>query len=175
LAKKARVYDGTAWQELASAQTDLTAYSTTAQVSSTYATQANFPAGAWTSYTPVVSGTGWGIGNGTRTGKYAQFGKTVHFSANITFGSTSTYGSGGVVFISLPVSGNAGTENLRFVSFDTSTSTQYFNQSRFENSTTIVAVTLNANGSVSGYFTNTNPFTWATGDSITVTGTYEAA
>jgi hypothetical protein len=31
LAKKARVYDGTAWQELASAQTDLTAYSTTAQ------------------------------------------------------------------------------------------------------------------------------------------------
>jgi hypothetical protein len=36
LAKKARVYDGTAWQELASAQTDLTAYSTTAQVSSTY-------------------------------------------------------------------------------------------------------------------------------------------
>ena len=31
MAKKARVYDGTAWQELASAQTDLTAYSTTAQ------------------------------------------------------------------------------------------------------------------------------------------------
>lgn len=32
MAKKARVYDGTAWQELASAQTDLTAYSTTAQM-----------------------------------------------------------------------------------------------------------------------------------------------
>jgi hypothetical protein len=32
IAKKARVYDGTAWQELASAQTDLTAYSTTAQM-----------------------------------------------------------------------------------------------------------------------------------------------
>ena len=32
LAKKARVYDGTAWQELASAQTDLTAYSTTTQM-----------------------------------------------------------------------------------------------------------------------------------------------
>jgi hypothetical protein len=31
LAKKSRVWDGTAWQELASAQTDLTAYSTTAQ------------------------------------------------------------------------------------------------------------------------------------------------
>jgi hypothetical protein len=36
IAKKARVYDGTAWQEIAAAQTDLTAYSTTAQVSSTY-------------------------------------------------------------------------------------------------------------------------------------------
>lgn len=32
MGKKARVYDGTAWQELASAQTDLTAYSTTAQM-----------------------------------------------------------------------------------------------------------------------------------------------
>ena len=31
MAKKSRVWDGTAWQELASAQTDLTAYSTTAQ------------------------------------------------------------------------------------------------------------------------------------------------
>ena len=32
LAKKSRVWDGTAWQELASAQTDLTPYSTTAQM-----------------------------------------------------------------------------------------------------------------------------------------------
>jgi hypothetical protein len=37
LAKKARVYDGTAWQELASAQTDLTAYSTTAQMNAAIA------------------------------------------------------------------------------------------------------------------------------------------
>jgi len=37
LAKKARVYDGTAWQELASAQTDLTAYSTTAQMNTAIA------------------------------------------------------------------------------------------------------------------------------------------
>jgi hypothetical protein len=40
LAKKARVYDGTAWQELASAQTDLTAYSTTAQMNTAIATNA---------------------------------------------------------------------------------------------------------------------------------------
>ena len=38
LAKKARVYDGTAWQELASAQTDLTAYSTTAQMNTAITT-----------------------------------------------------------------------------------------------------------------------------------------
>ena len=37
MAKKARVYDGTAWQELASAQTDLTAYSTTAQMNTAIA------------------------------------------------------------------------------------------------------------------------------------------
>lgn len=38
MAKKARVYDGTAWQELASAQTDLTAYSTTAQMNTAITT-----------------------------------------------------------------------------------------------------------------------------------------
>ena len=37
MAKKARVYDGTAWQELASAQTDLTAYSTTEQMNTAIA------------------------------------------------------------------------------------------------------------------------------------------
>ena len=38
MAKKSRVWDGTAWQELASAQTDLTAYSTTAQMNTAIAT-----------------------------------------------------------------------------------------------------------------------------------------
>ena len=42
LAKKARVYDGTAWQELASAQTDLTAYSTTAQMNTAIAAASGF-------------------------------------------------------------------------------------------------------------------------------------
>ena len=37
MGKKARVWDGTAWQELASAQTDLTAYSTTAQMNTAIA------------------------------------------------------------------------------------------------------------------------------------------
>ena len=37
MAKKSRVWDGTAWQELASAQTDLTAYSTTAQMNTAIA------------------------------------------------------------------------------------------------------------------------------------------
>lgn len=45
MAKKARVYDGTAWQELASAQTDLTAYSTTAQMDAAIAA---IPAGGLT-------------------------------------------------------------------------------------------------------------------------------
>jgi hypothetical protein len=146
---------------------------TQTQSDARFASQTNFPAGVWTSYTPIVSGTGWSIGNGSRTGKYVQFGKTVHFTANIAFGSTSTYG-GGVLFISVPVSGNGGTDNMRWVSYDISTTTQYFNQARFETGSTCTAVLLNTNGSVSGYFTNTSPFTWASGDSIIVTGTYEA-
>jgi hypothetical protein len=59
LAKKARVYDGTAWQELASAQTDLTAYSTTAQMNTAIAANA----GLNLITTVTLSGTSLTINN----------------------------------------------------------------------------------------------------------------
>ena len=49
--------------------------------------------GAWTSYTPVLSGSTWAVGNGTISGAYTQIGKTVHFTARFVLGSTSTKGS----------------------------------------------------------------------------------
>ena len=50
--------------------------------------------GAWSGFTPALSGTGWAIGNGTAIGYYNQYGKTIDFIVYIAFGSTSTYGAG---------------------------------------------------------------------------------
>ena len=55
MAKKARVYDGTAWQELASAQTDLTAYSTTAQMNTAITAASGLTLINTTSFSAVAS------------------------------------------------------------------------------------------------------------------------
>jgi len=178
LAKKARVYDGTAWQELASAQTDLTAYSTTAQVSSTYATQANFPAGAWTVYTPTwtASTTNPAIGNGTITGRYTQLGKLVSFSVVVTMGSTTTYGSGDWR-VSLPVTAvNANAVQTGCMYLDAGIA--WYNgigSTTYGGSTTFITLIHNKGASAISGVTSTVPFTWGNGDKFEVTGTYEAA
>jgi hypothetical protein len=127
LAKKARVYDGTAWQELASAQTDLTAYSTTAQmntaidnapkgltlvktqtigtaVSSVTVTGA-FSA-TYDAYKIVIAGTGIGSSNGidlrttlgaSATGYYAG-GFSSNLNTNAAFWSGGRAGLNGQAF-----------------------------------------------------------------------------
>src|SRR5690242_17937039 len=51
---------------------------------------------AWTSYTPVWTGTTTNpvIGNGSLNGRYARLGKTLDVFIQITMGSTTTFGSG---------------------------------------------------------------------------------
>lgn len=55
---------------------------------------ANFQAGAETPYTPVMSGTGFALGNGTIKGSYVQFGKQVTCYGEVVFGTTTTPGTG---------------------------------------------------------------------------------
>jgi hypothetical protein len=62
---------------------------------------------AWTSYVPVLSGTGWAIVNGTITGRYVQIGGTVHAKVHIAWGSGSTSGAG-EPNITVPVAHAAG-------------------------------------------------------------------
>jgi len=45
-------------------------------------------------WTPTVSGTGWGIGNGTTSGLWERIGNWVLLQGNVVFGSTSTFGAG---------------------------------------------------------------------------------
>jgi hypothetical protein len=170
LAKKARVYDGTAWQELASAQTDLTAYSTTAEISSTYATKADFPEGTWQTWAPTLSG-GWANGNGIWDAKYVQVGKTVHFAAYFIIGSTTTKGSN--LIFSLPVA-SKNSYNLPFHAFCSPNALLIAHRSSV---TTGIVLAVNAAGTyaIRATVNSTVPVTWATGQTIGLNGTYEAA
>lgn len=136
---------------------------------------ANFGA-AWTAYTPAWTSTSTlpALGDGTITGAYLQIGKTVHYRIRLVTGSTSTYGAGTYLF-SLPVAASAaasatGSPAGGAIIRDASPVALYHRQAYF-NSTTTVALIAEA-GTVVG---PTSPVTFASGDSITITGTYEAA
>ncbi len=173
MAKKARVWDGANWQELATAQTDLTGYSTTAQVSSTYATQANFPAGAWTSFTPTLGNLTVGSG-GSITGAYIQLGKTVHFRIRVIMGNSPTVGA---VNFTLPITMKDATVMNATVFYTDSGSGFPFGFCDVVKSSLHYLYALNTGGSWGGanYLGSTTPMTWAVNDEIQIAGTYEAA
>lgn len=129
--------------------------------------------GAWTAYTPTLGGTGWAIGNGTSYGAFCQIGKTVFYKIRIDFSTTSTFG-GSNLTISRPI--NAGSEwavptvgNGQAV--DVSLSQQH--------TLTIMSGAANnvfvpfRDGNPGVGLTSTTPFTWATGDQIGFSGSYE--
>ena len=130
--------------------------------------------GAWTAYTPTLSGTGWALGNGTAAGQYCQIGKVVHFTVLVTFGSTSTFGASSPSF-SVPVTSSTRAIYLSHGDCnDVSAGTFYANQVRRASTTTVQVRALNASQQY-GVLSSTFPFTWTTGDIIRVQGTYEAA
>lgn len=132
--------------------------------------------GAWTSYTPTLSGTGWALGNGTSFARYCQIGKTVHFRAEFTFGSTSTFGAAGNPICTLPVAAknSAAIENWRAMYVDTSAGAFYDGVLRWPSSTTVSAWSPGTNGLFNAV-SSTVPFAWASGDGLRFFGTYEAA
>jgi hypothetical protein len=129
--------------------------------------------GAWTSYTPALSG--WSLGNGTVTGAYVQVGKIVHFRARINFGSTTSF-AGGPPRISVPVAIIAGSQWPEYrvlgMAYDVSVSNLY----------PIVARTWDANSygcythaAPAASLSSSVPFTWASGDYLSIYGTYETS
>lgn len=125
---------------------------------------------AWAAWTPTV--TNWTVGNGTLTGRYMQIGKTVHFSLVLTLGSTSTMSS--APLFSFPVTPRnqefmpVGQCSMRDASFGThSGAGGVF----ISTSGTTMFCRTDDGGNVSP----TAPLTWATGDSLMISGTYEAA
>lgn len=131
--------------------------------------------GAWFVYTPAWSSSGTQpvLNNGTATGRYCQVGKTVTFHAHIQPGSSTTYGSG-TYRVSLPVAPRAGNPSqiLQVRVFDNSTGQAYMGQSTAASLTPTLTVQGSTNLDSAG---PTTPITFAAGDSLQISGTYEAA
>ncbi len=130
--------------------------------------------GAWTSWTPTYAN--FTIGNATVTAKYQQIGKIVNIFYRAVWGSTTSFTS--FPQITLPINaansgystGNAYLEDNGIGSFAGSILIETANvfQLILQNSTGTYA----SNAFLSA---NTIPFTWATGDKMIATFSYEVA
>jgi hypothetical protein len=126
----------------------------------------------WTSFAPTWTGTITNpvLGNGSIGGHYIRAQGLVYFQFALTIGSTTTFGSGNWRF-SLPVAmADAGDDLLHAYIDDVGT--QHYICSGLPVSTTLLAVTFN--GDTGTGISPTAPFTWATGDTLRVSGHYRA-
>ena len=128
--------------------------------------------GEWQDYTPTYSNIT--IGNGTVDARYTKIGKTVVVYVQITFGSTTTV-DGSVVLVSFPkaIYDASGVRIVGVGSLHDSGSTVYL--ARWMGDGMVVYENTNtSNNSVQwGLIDATTPMTWATGDEIYLTATYE--
>jgi hypothetical protein len=140
------------------------------------ATGAGEPGGAWNSWTPTW--TNFTVGNGTVSASYKQIGDTVDIKMIVTLGSTSAV-SGDVDF-SLPVtavSPSSITSIGNTLSRDVSVGNFIDGRVGTFSATNVKFYTVEVSGSVLRLkaLSATSPFTWATGDIMTLSARYEAA
>lgn len=140
-------------------------------------TTAGEPGGTWKAWTPTF--TNLTVGAGALAAYYTKIGKTVHYRLSWTFGVGSAVGS--TPTFTLPVTSvNYGTATYFRIGEATlyDSGVAYFLGLAFWTNTT--TATIYSHG-VSGTTTLASgitadlPMTWATGDQIIITGTYEAA
>jgi hypothetical protein len=130
--------------------------------------------GDWVTFTPVwTAGAGAAIGNGSMTGQYARLGDVVIARYRMVYGSTTNFGAAANWSWNLPQTAVRadGTIGHAFL-FDTSLAA--VNQAQ---AVLLTATTFWLNITATGTFavSNTNPWTWADGDSITINVVYEGA
>lgn len=132
---------------------------------------------ASTSYTPTF--TGITLSNGTVAGSYQQIGKRYFGRAQFTFGSSSAVS--GAVTVTLPVTSIAYTANIEQlgygIAYDISATTGYPVVATWATTTTLTIWNINAAGTtaVNAAMSSSLPMTWATGDTLTVQFSVEAA
>jgi hypothetical protein len=137
--------------------------------------------GTWASWTPSWSAA-LTVGNATTTARYVQNGKVVNFYLYFVWGSTTSITNAGLT-VSWPVA-PASTEAAYMatlsVALRDANAGNFFGTNSFTENTTS-AIRLNTTNVVapnvqSDRALSTNlPWTWTTGDVISVSGTYEVA
>lgn len=140
-----------------------------------------FAGGAWTPYTPTwgtLSGTAPVIGNGTLAGRYQQIGKTVNFYAQITIGTTTVMGSVTSWTLSLPVPALVVSSLRQIVPgrvFDSSPSNAYMATGHIDSPNEMALDTQSSTTPGTDPMHQGFPITFASGDTVHFSGTYEAA
>jgi len=127
----------------------------------------------WTSYTPVCSGD-MALGNGTVTGRYMRFGDLVFYKIVVTVGSTTTFAGLAQASITLPtLPSGQGSQTIIL----TDNGGQAFVGQGIVESPGINIYQIDTDGNQAQYtfITQTTPFAWSSGDTIHVSGWYEAA
>ena len=135
-------------------------------------------AGLWTTYTPTL--TALTLGNGSKVGYYCQIADTTFFRVIVTFGSTTAFT--GRVDVSLPTTpttlSTLDAMNAITQFYDTSAATLVTSPTNVYIASTGIAILATI---VSGTYPSSTdasaavPFLWATGDTITVQGSYRNA
>jgi len=133
----------------------------------------------WTSYVPTWDNTTTNpvIGNGSLTGAYSAAGKLIHFRLELRIGSTTTLGTGAGWTFGLPVQPKALTMWQPIghsLANDVSALATAIGQAGVAAGASGFIVRTPAAASSSTY-SQAAPWTWATGDTLCVVGTYEAA
>ncbi|MFB7498450.1 hypothetical protein ACFC09_27820 [Streptomyces sp. NPDC056161] len=144
------------------------------------------PVPSWTDYTPkwgVEAGTAPTIGNGTIAGSYVKTGTVVHVRIYLKIGSTTNLSAQGTDWtFSLPVApvNTAWKLDGRVLSveaYDSSTPTLFYQGTALLSTTSggIVRSLRDTLKISSGVWGKAQPFTWASGDVLSIHGTYESA
>lgn len=128
---------------------------------------------AWSSWNPTS--TGITVGNGSIAAYYKQIGKIVTFSYRFTFGSTSSIT--GNINVTVPVgeSSNASYTPVGVMIQDSGTGYLIGQGVIISGAFWIYATNTGSSYGSGSSFSSTVPITWATGDTLTISGTYEAA
>jgi hypothetical protein len=122
------------------------------------------------SFTPTITGSTSGsvtIGNGTFTGNYFRIQKLVVVFYQLTWGSTTTTTCVGDWIFSVPFTASRGNGVGRILD----SGTAFYRLVAVTGSNACRLQATDSGGSVS----NTNPMTWATNDTLSLTFTYETS
>ena len=128
---------------------------------------------AWTTWTPTLSNLT--LGSGTQTAKYRRLGNTVDWYWRFVFGSGSAVGTAPSFTLPVACAGDYSTYPPWFgMLIDASTSLRAPAVLNLSSTTTVIVQyfsSLNTAANVG----STIPWTWATGDVLSATGSYYTA